>query len=194
MAQRKYTILGQNRVSYSKAIREITGWTQKQFETQKRMMRYRVSKFNAYTGSNLSPIEQLFYKVRYEDKKKYYESQGKQPLPLNDLQQAFQDMKATPFSRKSELIIKDGKYVPQQMKKSDLQAYNVAKDFIMKRYEGLANTYKEANEIMEELKAGNITPAEANKLLSDFADKARNMKNEDLTSWLDALNDDVQGS
>ena len=194
MAQRKYTILGQNRVSYSKAIREITGWTQKEFETQKRMMRYRVSKFNAFTGSNLSPIEQLFYKVRYEDKKKYYESKGKQPLPLNDLQQAFQDMKATPFSRKSELIIKDGKYVPQQMKKSDLQAYNVAKDFIMKRYEGLANTYKEASDIMEELKAGNITPAEANKLFSDFADKARNMKNEDLTSWLDALNDDVQGS
>ena len=84
MAERKLTILGQKRVSYSKAIREITGWTQKQFETQKRMMRYRVSKFNAFTGSNLSPIEQLFYKVRYENRKKYYEAQGKPVLPLND--------------------------------------------------------------------------------------------------------------
>jgi hypothetical protein len=90
---RKNVILGQNSMSYSKAIREITGWTQKQFETQKRLMRYRVAKFNLITGSNLSPIEQLYYRVKYEDKKSYYISQGKEPAPLNIIQQAIQDMK-----------------------------------------------------------------------------------------------------
>lgn len=194
MAIRKTTILGQKRVSYSKAILEITGWSKKEFETQKRLMRYRVSKFNAFTGSNLSPIEQLFYKVRYEARKAYYEAKGKPVLPLNDLQQAFQDMKATAFTRKTNLVMQNGKFVPAQMSKADLQAFNVAKDFIIKRFEGLANAFPEANAIMQDLKNGVITPAEANKQLSDLAEKMRNVKNEDLSTWFDLHYDQENGS
>ena len=194
MATRKTTILGQTKMSYSKAIQEITGWTKKEFETQKRLMRYRVSKFNAFTGSNLSPIEQLFYKVRYEDRKKYYQAKGQKVLPLNDLQQAFQDMKATPFQRKSQLLFKNGKSIPMQMTKADLQAFNVAKDFIIKRFEGFANSVPEANAIMQDLKNDVITPRDANKKLSDLAEKMRSIKNEDLSTWFDLHYDQENGS
>ena len=116
---RKNVILGQNTMSYSKAIKEITGWTQKEFETQKRLMRYRVGKFNLITGSNLSPIEQLFYRVKYEDRKQYYISQGKEPAPLNIIQQTIQDMKT------GNINLKIGS-------KSYNQSYETRKEFIIK--------------------------------------------------------------
>lgn len=190
---RKTTILGQNRVSYSKAIREITGWTQKEFETQKRLMRQRVSKFNQLTGSNLSAIEQLFYRVRYEDKKKYYESKGKPIKPLNPLQQALEDMKTSRLPKSTSLKIENGKIVPATSKGFD-RVYSIAKDFIENRYEGLANNFPRAREILNRLKNDEITPAEANELLADFADEMRNAKSDDPLGWQEAHGDFEIGS
>ena len=174
---RKYTYLGQEKVSYSKAIKDITGWTQKEFETQKRLMRYRVANFNKATGSKLSAIEELFYKVRFEDKQKYYASKGKPVKELNALQQALQDIKTT-TSKKG--------LSPYQEK--------IAKEYIEKRYEGLAKAYKGANNIMEDLKNGKITTQEANKKLSDYADRMRQLKDEDPSKWVEMHESEEIGS
>lgn len=175
---RKTIILGQNKLSYSKAIMQITGWTKKEFETQKRLMRYRVSNFNKATGSNLSAIEELFYKVRFEDKQKYYAAQGKPVLPLNALQQALQDIKTTHTQA--------GTISPYQMK--------IAREYIEKRYEGLAKAFTGANNIMEEMKAGKLSPAEANLMLSNFADNMRQLKDDNPMKWIEAHQNEDIGS
>lgn len=191
---RNYTILGQQRVSYSEAIRQITGWNKKQFETQKRLMRYRVAKFNAFTGSNLSPIEQLFYKVRFEARREYYVAKGYQPMQLNDLQQALQDLKASPFTRKQKLEIENGKFKPQAMSKADLKALEISKNYIKERYAGLASNFPKANEIRNKLINDEITPAEANRLLADYAEEMRNLKDENPMKWIKAHGDEEIGS
>lgn len=173
---RNSVILGQNKMSYSKAIREITGWTQKQFETQKRLMRYRVEKFNLMTGSKLSPIEQLFYKVRFEDKQAYYASQGKPVLELNPLQRAIAEMKT-------------GKLTLKQGSRALAQAEAVAKDFILERFEGLGKSFKEAGEILERLKEDDITPRQAKAELEDIAERMRNLKKTSPEEWIEAHNE-----
>lgn len=193
---RKTIILGQKQMSFSKAIQQITGWSKKEFETQKRLMRYRVQKFNYLTGSNLSAIEQLFYKVHYEAKRDYYVSKGYKPRPLNDLQQALQNMGASPTRTKSPLKIINGKVIKtyEGMTKAEKRAYEVAQQFIEKRFDKFAQKYGKAGEIMDLLKNGLITPDEANRELSAYAEKVRNLKNEDISSWLDEVDDDTIGS
>lgn len=165
---RKYTYLGQEKISYSKAIKNITGWTQKEFETQKRLMRYRVANFNKATGSKLSAIEELFYKVRFEDKQKYYASKGKETKELYPLQKALQDIKTT-TSKKG--------LSPYQEK--------IAKDYIVETYKGLAKTYTRADKVYQRLLNGEITPAQANRRLSVMARQMRQLKDEQPTKWIE---------
>lgn len=170
---RKNVILGQNTMSYSKAIKEITGWTQKEFETQKRLMRYRVGKFNLITGSNLSPIEQLYYRVKYEDRKQYYITQGKEPAPLNIIQQTIQDMKT------GNVNLKIGS-------KSYNQAIEIGKEFILNRFENFGKSFPKAQEILEQLRNGDITPRQAKTELEELAEDMRELKQNSPVEWIEA--------
>lgn len=179
---RNTVILGQEKMSYSKAIRKITGWSQKKFETEKRLMRYRVANFNQLTGSKLSPIEELYYRVRFEDRQNYYKSKGKPVLDYNPLQQFFKNIK-TGKADELRLI----KVTRQDGLVEYMTAQEYAKDYIIKRYEGLANNFTRAKEIIEELKAGLITTQDANKKLKDFAEEMRELKSNPATAlkWIE---------
>ena len=172
----KSVILGQTKMSYSKAIQEITGWSKKEFETQKRLMRYRVERFNLMTGSNLSPIEQLFYRVRFEDKQAYYIAQGKEALELNPLQHAIARMKT-------------GKLSLKQGSKAFIQAESVAKEFILDRFSGLGQSFTEAREILDLLKNDEITPRQAKAELEEIAERMRNLKETSPEEWIEAHNE-----
>ncbi len=159
--------------SYSQAIKEITGWTQKQFETQKRGMRYRVSNLNKLTGTRLSPIEELYYKVRYEDRAKYYASKNKEVFPPSRIQQALQDIKTT------------------QVKTSpSARQFETAKKYILERFEGLGKTYKYARDVLDKLDKGEISPKDANARLSQYSDVMRVLKSENPTSWASAQDEE----
>ena len=168
---RKNTTLGQESVSYSKAIREITGWSKKEFETQKRLMRYRVAKFNAVTGSNLSPIEQLYYRVKYEDRKAYYISKGKEPAPLNVIQRAIASMKT-------------GKLTPG--KQSYKEAYEAGAKFISERFEHFGQAFPKGQAILDAMNAGEITPAYAKKKLEELAEEMRELKEKSPNDYIEA--------
>ena len=158
MAKRTKTTLGQNSVSYSEAIRQITGWSKKEFETQKRLMRYRVKTFNEITGSNLSAIEELYYKVRFEDKRAYYQSQGKPTLEFNELQQTLLDLKTT--------YRKGG----TERQKELLQEYT------LKRFEGLVNAYPiDLKPFVDKLKNGEISIQEFQNNMEAYATKMRDL-------------------
>lgn len=152
--------------SFSQGIREITGWSQKEFETQKRVMRMRVSNLNKVAGTNLSAIEELFYKVKYEDRAKYYASKGKEVYEPSPIQKALQDIKTTkvkttPSARQME----------------------VAKKYVFDKFEGLSKTYKNANEVMQKLNNGEITPKEANDQLTKVANDLKVLRKNDVASW-----------
>lgn len=158
MAKRTKITLGQNSVSYSEAIRQITGWTNKEFETQKRLMRYRVRTFNEITGSNLSAIEELYYKVRFEDKRAYYEAQGKQTLEYNELQKALLDLKTT--------YRKGG----TERQKEMLQEYT------LQRFEGLLKAYPQDLAGYEtKLKNGEISIKEFQTSMESYAEKMKTL-------------------
>lgn len=159
--------------SYSRAIREITGWTQKEFETQKREMRYRVSNLNKLAGTNLSPIEELYYKVRYEDKAKYYASKGKEVYEPSPIQRALQDIKTTKV-----------KTTPSA------KQFETAKKYVFEKFEGLSKAYKDAGAIVDKLNKGEISPKEANEQLRNFANKMKVMKQENPTSWASAQDEE----
>ena len=145
--KRKQVILGQRKMSYSAAIREITGMSGKEFDTLKRVYRQRVKKFNELTGSKLSAIEELYYRVRFEDKREFYKSIGKEAKDYNSLQ-------------KSILNISSSKKITEK----DIQ---IAKEDIMQRFEGLANSNNRGRAIMEELKNAAPNDASALKKASD---------------------------
>lgn len=167
MAKRTKITLGQNSVSYSEAIRQITGWTNKEFETQKRLMRYRVKTFNEITGSNLSAIEELYYKVRFEDKRAYYEAQGKQTLEYNELQQALLDLKTT--------YRKGG----TERQKEMLQEYT------LKRFEGLVNAYPlDLKPFVDKLKNGTISINEFQLEMEAYASKMQELQKTDPARYL----------
>ena len=167
MAKRTKITLGQNSVSYSEAIRQITGWTKKEFETQKRLMRYRVKTFNEITGSNLSAIEELYYKVRFEDKRAYYEAQGKQTLEYNELQKALLDLKTT--------YRKGGTERQQEM----------LKEYTLQRFEGLLKAYPQALAGYEaQLKNGEISIQEFQKQMEAYADKMHKLQKDDPAQYL----------
>lgn len=178
---RKTVTLGQEKMSYSKAIQKITGWTKKKFETEKRLMRYRVANFNKLTGSNLSAIEELFYRVRFEDRQEYYRAKGKPVLDYNDLQKFFKNIKTGNAKELRLIRVERENGLIERM-----SAEQYAKEYIIKRYEGLAKNFTRANEILEDLKAGFITTQDANKKLGDFADEMRALKNNEETfeKWL----------
>ena len=171
---RKNVILGQTTTSYSKAIREITGWSPKKFETEKRLMRYRVAKFNAITGSNLSPIEQLYYRERYNDRKAYYISKGKEPAPLNIIQKTIAEMKTG--------ALKAGK-------QSYKEAYETGVKFINERFENFGRAYPKGQEILDALNAGEIMPAYAKKKLEALAEEMRELKQTSPLEWVEAHNE-----
>lgn len=179
---RKYVILGQQKTTISQAIREITGWTKKEFETQKRYMRYKVEKLNLLTGSNLSPIEQLYYNVRFKDLQKYYASQGKPVLELNPLQKALEKMKTGKL--KLETDITKGRD-----KKAYLEAEAVAKEFILARFEGLGKAYDEAQAVLDQLKADEITANDAKAQLEEIAEKMRDLKQTSPEEYIEAHNE-----
>lgn len=162
--------------SFSQGIREITGWTQKEFETQKRLMRMRVSNLNKLTGAHLSAIEELYYKVKYEDKAKYYASKGKEVLPRNAIQTALLDIKTSK--------VKNGGSERQK---------EIAKQFVLNKFEGLSRTYSSVNEIAQKLKDGKITTTEANTMMSQKAEELKVLKRDNPTTWL-SLQDENYGS
>lgn len=167
MAKRTKITLGQNFVSYSEAIRQITGWTNKEFETQKRLMRYRVKTFNEITGSNLSAIEELYYKVRFDDKRAYYQSQGKQTLEYNELQQTLLDLKTT--------YRKGG----TERQKEMLQEYT------LKRFEGLVNAYSiDLKPFVDKLKNGTISINEFQLEMEAYASKMQELQKTDPAKYL----------
>lgn len=152
--------------SYSQAIKEITGWDTKTFETQKRTMRMRVSNLNKLTGTNLSAIEELYYKVAYEDKAKYYASKGKPVYEPSPIQKALQDIKTTKIRGVA-----------------GSKQYEVAQQYIFDKFGGLGQTYQKAGDVLDSLLEGSITPAEANKKLSKIANALKWLKNRNPTSW-----------
>ena len=167
MAKRTKITLGQNSVSYSEAIRQITGWSKKEFETQKRLMRYRVKTFNEVTGSKLSAIEELYYKVRFDDKRAYYEAQGKKTLEYNELQQALLDLKTT---------YREGGTERQQ---------ELLQKYTLKRFEGLLKAYPQALAGYEaKLKNGEISTKEFQKVLEAYADKMHALQKDDPAQYL----------
>ena len=169
--------------SWSQGIREITGWTQKEFETQKRLMRMRVSNLNKITGTNLSAIEELFYKVKYEDRAKYYASKGKEVLPQNAIQKALSEMTTTKV-----ITNKKGDVTKVMSRQQD-----IAKQFVMDKFEGLARTYKNVNETMQKLKNDEITIKEANEIMKKQADELKVLKRDNPTTWL-SMQDEEFGS
>ena len=162
--------------SFSQGIREITGWSQKEFETQKRVMRMRVSNFNKLMGTELSPIEELFYKVKAEDRAKYYVSQGKPVYPPSPIQQALQDIKTTKIK---------GTPSTHQME--------VARQYVFQKFEGLSNTYQKADNVMNDMLTGKISPQDANKKLTGIANEMKKLRSENVTTWA-SLQDEDYGS
>ncbi len=152
--------------SYSQAIREITGWDTKTFETQKRTMRMRVSNLNKLAGTNLSAIEELYYKVAYEDKAKYYASQGRPVYEMSPIQRALQDIKTT------KVKTVEGS-----------RQYEIARQYVFDKFSGLGTTYQKASAVLDDLLTGNVTPAEANKKLSKIANALKWIKNKSPQSW-----------
>lgn len=163
--------------SWSQGIREISGWTQKEFETQKRVMRMRVANLNKLTGANLSAIEELFYKVKYEDRAKYYASKNKTVLPQNPIQKALSEMTTT----------KNAKGLALEKQEE------IARNFVLDKFEGLAKVYKGADNIRNDLILDTITPKEANERLTAYAEQLKVLKRESPASWL-ALQDEEIGS
>lgn len=186
----KRVILGQETVSFSKAIKGITGWTNKQFETEKRLMRQRVSNFNMLTGSKLSPIEELYFKTKFQAQREYYASKGKKVLPFNELQTALTDMKTTKIKDISiEQFIEGG--IENVKSKVFKEQYEVAKNYILSRYEGLGNNFPEAQAILDELETDKITTMEANDRLQKFAEEMRNLKDENPLKWQEMHGDTI---
>ena len=163
--------------SYSQAIREITGWSKKEFETQKREMRYRVSNFNKATGSNLSPIEELYYKVRYEDRARYYALKGKEVYEPSLIQKILKDIKTTP--------------IKNTLSKNQ---FRTAKNYVLDKFEGLGKTYKYASDIIDKLKKDELTPRQANEKLKQYAEEMKVLKSKNPTSWLDAQDESYLSS
>ena len=163
--------------SWSAGIKAITGWTQKEFETQKRVMRMRVANLNKLTGAHLSAIEELFYKVKYEDKAKYYASKGKDVLPQNPIQKALSEMTTT----------KDAKGMALEKQEE------IARRFVLDKFEGLAKVYHGANSIRNDLILDKISPAEANARLTKYAGQLKVLKRDNPATWL-ALQDEEIGS
>lgn len=163
--------------SFSQAIKEITGWDKKTFETQKRVMRMRVSNLNKLTGKKFSAIEELYYKVKYEDKKAYYESKGKQVFDKSPIQKALEDMTTTK--------IKNDKATKKQSE--------VASNYVKSKFEGLAKTYKGARDILDKLDKGEISIEEADNALAKFGNDMKTLKNEDPLTWA-SMQDEEAGS
>ena len=126
---RKTVILGQDKMSYSQAIKKITGWSQKKFETEKRLMRYRVAKFNQLTGSHLSAIEELFYRVRFEDRQAYYKSKGKPVNDYNPLQTLLKNLKTGNVKANQIIKYRDAEGIMQY---TTIETYT--KNYIIGRY------------------------------------------------------------
>ena len=185
---KRLVLLGQNEVSFSKAIKEITQWDKKKFETEKRLMRQRVSNFNALTGSHLSPIEELYFKVRFEAQREYYASKGKQVLPFNELQTAIRDMSTAKIKNISIEQLEAGGIENVKSKAFEKQ-YEIAKNYILSRYDGLGRNFPEAQEILNQLENDEITTIEANDKLQKYAEEMRNLKDENPLKWLEAHSD-----
>lgn len=184
MSQKQNLMLKQSGFkSFSQGIREITGWTQKEFETQKRVMRMKVANLNKLTGAKLSAIEELFYKVKYEDKAKYYVSKGKAVLPQNAIQKALSEMSTTKV-----ITNKQGEVLKVMSRQQ-----NIAKQFVMDKFEGLARTYKNVNETMQKLKNDEITIEEANNIMKKQAEDLKVLKRDKPVTWL-SLQDEEYGS
>lgn len=166
MAQRKYVYIGQEKLTYSKAILKITGWTEKQFETQKRLMRYRVNTYNKAMGAKMSAIEELYYKVSFEAKQEYYRSKGKKTLEYNSIQQLLQDLKTT-----------HGKLTARQEK--------LLNEFSLKRFDGLIKNYPQSTaKMVQDFKDGKLTLAQFNKKMGDFADHMRDLQKNNVEQYL----------
>ena len=163
--------------SFSQAIREITGWDKKTFETQKRVMRMRVSNLNKLTGRNFSAIEELYYKVKYEDKKAYYESKGKEVFEKSPIQKALEKMTTTK--------IKNGAASQKQI--------DIANNYVKSKFEGLSKSYPQAKSIIDKLEKGEITAEAADKQLADFGDKMKVLKRENPLTWA-SMQDEETGS
>ena len=187
---RKYVSIGQETMSLSKAIKEITGWNTKKFETEKRLMRQRVSNFNMLTGANLSPIEELYFKAKFQAQREYYASKGKQVKPFNELQTAIRDMSTSKISNASIDQFTTGG-IEAVKSKAFKRQYEIAKDYILSRYEGLGRNFVEAQRILDDLEADRITTMEANKQLQDFAEEMRNLKDENPLKWQDMHGDTI---
>ena len=185
---KRLVLLGQDEVSFSKAIKEITQWDAKKFETEKRLMRQRVSNFNALTGSNLSPIEELYFKVRFEAQRDYYASKGKQVLPFNELQTAIRDMSTSKIKDVAfEELLTGG--IENVKSKTFEKQYQIAKNYILSRYDGLGRNFPEAQEILNQLENDEITTIEANDKLQKYAEEMRNLKDENPLKWLEKHGD-----
>lgn len=169
---RKKVYVGQEELTYSKAILKITGWTKKEFETQKRLMRYRVSTYNkamhdANDTNKLSAIEELYYKVKFEARRDYYESQGKPTLEYNSLQKLLLDLKTTHRKEPTE------------------KQYELLKKFSEERFKKLVEHYpQDTKNIVQDFKNGKITLVEYNKKLGDFADEMRNLQKDNPAEYL----------
>ena len=175
MAARKYVYLGQKRMSYSAAIREITGLSGKEFDTLKRVYRQRVTKFNKLTGSNLKPIEELFYKVRFEDKRNFYQSMGKEIKDYNSLQSAIMNISSS--------------------KKISLKDIETARNDVMQRFKGLSEANNAGRAIMETLKNASPDDAAAVKKASeDFKQLADVMHDLKKNQPLDYISDANYGN
>ena len=147
MATRKYVYLGQKKLSYSAAIREITGMSGKEFDTLKRVYRQRVKKFNELTGSKLSAIEELYYRVRFEDKRKFYQSIGKETKDYNSLQESILNISSS--------------------KKITAKDIQIARNDVMQRFAGLSQSNNKGRLIMEELQNANPNDVAAVKKAAD---------------------------
>jgi len=187
---RKYVLLGQKTLSLSSAIKELTGWNTKKFETEKRLMRQRISNFNILTGSNLSPIEELYYKAKFQAQREYYASKGKEVKPFNELQTAIRDMST---SKLSNIAIDDFATggIENVKSKAFQRQYEIAKDYILSRFEGLGRNFVEAQRILDALENDEITTMEANKQLQDFAEEMRQLKDENPLKWQDMHGDTI---
>lgn len=179
MARNK-VYLGQDKLSYSQAIKRITGWTDKQFETEKRLMRYRVSKFNKVTGSTLSPIEELYYRVKFEARRDYYRSKGQKVNDYNDLQSFFKNVKTGKYKEGQKISFIDKEGVKQYM---TIEEYG--REYVLKRYEGLGKNFSQAEDVLNQLRNGEISTQDANKQLSQIADDLRVLKNENPETWIE---------
>jgi hypothetical protein len=161
--------------SFSRAIRDITGWDVKKFETEKRLMRYRVSNLNKLTGANLSPIEELYYRVKREAREAYYKSKGQEIFAPSPIQKALAEIKTTKVN----------------VAKVSARQDAIAKKYVQEKFEGFGRTYKQAGAILERLKNGEISAKEANKMLADYANKMKVLKREDPLTWATMQDEEI---